>query len=99
MGPALRAVVGIHAGGMTMPLYIDIHKVGQKVDAKAVAEAHKKDLEVQGKYGVQYLNYWVDEAQGDIYCLSQAPSAEAAIATHREAHGMVPTEIHEVVAG
>jgi hypothetical protein len=82
-----------------MPLYMDVHKVGQKVNAKDVAEAHQKDLAVQGKHGVNYLRYWVDEASGDIYCLSRAPSADAAIATHREAHGMVPTEIHEVVEG
>jgi hypothetical protein len=34
-----------------------------------VAEAHKADLETQGKYGVSYLRYWVDEEAGKILCL------------------------------
>jgi len=82
-----------------MPLYMDVHRTGSKLKANDVAEAHKKDLEVEGKHGVHYLHYWVDEDAGNIYCLSEAPSAEAAKAVHAEAHGMLPDEIHEVVQG
>jgi DMSO/TMAO reductase YedYZ molybdopterin-dependent catalytic subunit len=53
----------------------------------AVTEAHKKDLEVQGNYGVRYLKYWYDEGTGTVFCLCEAPSKEAAEAVHREAHG------------
>jgi hypothetical protein len=81
-----------------MPLYLDSHKV-EGVTAKAVAEAHKKDLEVQGKYGVKYLKYWVDEKEGNVYCLVDAPSPEAAAKVHKEAHGLVAQEIHEVKEG
>ena len=69
------------------------------VTAEAVAEAHKKDLEVQGKYGVKYLKYWVDEKEGNIYCLVEAPNAEAAARVHKEAHGLVAQEIREVKEG
>ena len=48
-----------------MPLYLDTHKV-KGVTAEAVAEAHKKDLEVQGKHGVKYLKYWVDEKEATL---------------------------------
>jgi hypothetical protein len=80
-------------------LYLDIHKNLEGLTAEAVAEAHKKDLEVEGKYGVKYLKYWYNEDEGTAYCLSEAPSKEAAIAVHREAHGMVPDEITEVKQG
>ena len=80
-------------------LYLDVHKNLEGLTAKAVAEAHKKDLEVQGKYGVKYLKYWYNEDEGTAYCLSEAPSKEAAITVHREAHGMVPDEITEVKQG
>lgn len=30
----------------------------------AVAEAHQKDLAVEKKYGVNFIDYWVDEQQG-----------------------------------
>ncbi|MFL6173081.1 MAG: DUF4242 domain-containing protein [Marmoricola sp.] len=81
-----------------MPLYMDIHHV-DGVTADAVAEAHQKDLEVQGQHGVDYKSYWVDEANGKIFCLVEAPDAEAANTVHREAHGLVADEIHEVVEG
>jgi hypothetical protein len=78
-------------------LFLDVHDLG-KVSAKDVAEAHKKDLATEGKYGVDYKAYWVDEKNGKVYCLSEAPNAEAAIATHKEAHGLVPQKIMEVSA-
>ena len=81
-----------------MPLFMDEHNLGQ-VKAADVAGAHKKDLDIQAKHGVKYQRYWVDEAGGKIYCLVEAPSAEAAIAVHREAHGLVADSIHEVVEG
>ena len=82
-----------------MPLYMDIHKVGQKIDPKEVAEAHKKDLEVQDKHGVRFLRYWYDEATGKVFCLAEAPDPEATIAVHREAHGLLADEIVEVREG
>jgi hypothetical protein len=81
-------------------LFIDVHHLGKgKVTAEAVAEAHKKDLAVQGKYKVNYLNYWVDPDSGTVVCLSEAPSADAAVKTHKEAHGLVPETIAEVKEG
>lgn len=79
-----------------MPLFMDVHNKIAGVKAADVAGAHKKDLATQGKYGVKYLKYWFDEANGRIYCLSDAPNKEAAIRVHREAHGLVPDEINEV---
>ena len=38
-----------------MALFMDIHKGVDGLTAEAVAEAHKKDLEKQGEYGVKYL--------------------------------------------
>ena len=36
---------------------------------------------------------------GDVFCLVEAPSKEAAIQVHREAHGLLPDDITEVVEG
>ena len=82
-----------------MPLYMDIHKNVEGLTAEAAAEAHLKDLEVQGKYGVKSLHYWLSEEDGTVFCLSEAPSKEAALAVHREAHGGVADEIIEVREG
>jgi hypothetical protein len=81
-------------------LFLDVHKVGAgKVTAADVAAAHEQDLAVQDRYGVNFINYWVDPRSGDIFCLSEAASPEAVLATHREAHGLVSDEIAEVIQG
>ncbi len=82
-----------------MPLFMDVHSIEGGVSAEDVADAHMKDLEEQGKYGVNYKSYWVDESAGKIFCLVEAPDAEAAKTVHREAHGLVADEIYEVEEG
>jgi hypothetical protein len=82
-----------------MPLFMDVHKLPGPLTAAEVADAHAADLKVQAEYGVHYLRYWVDEQQGTIFCLVDAPDTEAAHAVHREAHGLVADEIHPVIEG
>jgi hypothetical protein len=82
-----------------VPLYLDEHKKIPGLTAGALAQAHAADLAVQGKYGVSYYRYWYDEATGKVFCLAEAPSAEAAAAVHREAHGLVADVITEVKEG
>ena len=48
---------------------------------------------------VNFINYWVDEKNGNVFCLSESPSAEAVKETHAEAHGLLPNEIVEVTLG
>lgn len=83
-------------GEMHMSLFMDVHNIEGGVSAADVAGAHMKDLETQGKYGVSYLRYWVDEDAGKIFCLVEADSAEDANTVHREAHGLVADEIYPV---
>ena len=79
-----------------MGLFMDVHTVEGGVSASDVAAAHEKDLAVPGGHGVNYLRYWVDEAGGKVFCLVDAPDAEAANTVHREAHGLVADEIYPV---
>ncbi len=79
-----------------MSLFMDVHTIQGGVSAEDVAQAHVKDLETQGKYGVSYLRYWVDEAAGKIFCLVDAETADDANTVHREAHGLVADEIYPV---
>ncbi len=82
-----------------MALFMDVHDIEGGVSAADVAAAHIKDLETQGRYGVNYLHYWVNEEAGRIFCLVDAPSAEEASAVHRDAHGLVADAIYEVQQG
>lgn len=78
-----------------MPTYMDIHEI-PGATAAAVAAAHLADVETQGRYGVVYHKYWLNESQGKVFCLCSAPNPEAAASVHREAHGLVAGKIIEV---
>lgn len=82
-----------------MPLFLDIHYKVVGMTPEALEEAHRKDLQVQSKYGVRYLKYWYDLSTERVFCLIEAPSKEAAEAVHREAHGGMADEIIEVTEG
>lgn len=83
-----------------MPLFMDVHSnVPAEADGQAVADAHDADVRTQDKYDTRYINYWFDQGSGKIFCLVEAPDAEAAHAVHREAHGLVADEIYQVEQG
>lgn len=82
-----------------MPLFMDVHEIEGGVAMDDVAKAHLADLQTQGAHDVRYLRYWVDEQTGRVFCLVEAPSAEAAAAVHREAHGLVADHIYQVQEG
>ena len=79
-----------------MPLFMDVHSIEGGVAAADVAGAHMADLATQAAYGVEYKRYWLDEEAGKIFCLVEAPDADAANTVHREAHGLVADEIYSV---
>ena len=82
-----------------MPLFLDIHHKVDGLTFDSIAEAHKKDLAVQKKYGVNYIKYWFNENDGRVFCLVEAPDKESAIRVHKEAHGLLADEIFEVNEG
>jgi Protein of unknown function (DUF4242) len=82
-----------------MPLFMDVHEKIDGLTADAVAGAHARDLEVQDKHGAKYLKYWFDEENGKVFCLIDAPDADAARAVHAEAHGLLADSITPVQEG
>ena len=81
-----------------MPTYMDVHDL-PGVKAADVAVAHAADVKIQAKYGVEYKHYWVDETEGKVFCLVDAPDRETATRVHREAHGLEARTLHEVEQG
>ena len=81
-----------------MPTYMDVHDI-PGVKAEDVAKAHEADVRVQGQYGVNYKNYWVNESEGKVFCLVDSPDKEAAARVHREAHGLEAHTLYEVSEG
>lgn len=81
-----------------MPLFMDIHLVGE-ISVEDTRKAHLADLAVQEKYGVKYHQYWFNEKAGTVYCLMEGPDKESCEATHREANGFTACQITEVEGG
>jgi hypothetical protein len=71
-----------------MALYMDVHHLTDPVTMNDVAQAHAADLRPRTRTACT-LRYWVDEANSKVFCLVDAPDAEAAATVHREAHGLV----------
>jgi len=82
-----------------VPLFMDVHDIPGGVAAEDVARARLADMQVQAAHDVRYLRYWVDERAGRVFCLVEAPSADAAAAVHRQAHGLVASHIYQVQEG
>ena len=75
-----------------MPLFMDRHDL-PGMTAEQVAQAHLTDIQIESKYGVQFLAYWFDAEHGQVFCLARAPGPEDMQAVHRAGHGLVPNEI------
>ena len=82
-----------------MPLYMDVHSLDGAVTSEDVGRAHQADPQTPGSYDVSYLRYMVDGERGKIFCLVQAPTADASATVHREAHGLLAEEIDQVQEG
>jgi hypothetical protein len=82
-----------------MPLFIDIHRIDGGLAVEDMAVAHLADLKTQAPHGVHYLRYWVAESDGRVFCLVDAPDADAAARVHRDGHGLVAEAIYRVVEG
>jgi class 3 adenylate cyclase len=78
-----------------MPLFMDRHDI-PGASAADIAAAHVRDLGVQDRFGVRFLTYWFEDHTDLGFCLVEAPNKEAVEATHREAHGLLPSQVIEV---
>ena len=78
-----------------MPEFMDVHRGMHGVTPEGLAEAHNADLAVQGEEGVNLKHAWADPKSGMVFCLSEAPSADAVQRVHTRA-GHPYDEIHEV---
>ena len=78
-----------------MPEFMDVHTGMKGISPEALAEAHNADLAIEGEEGVHFKHAWADPESGMVYCLSEAPSADAVRRIH-ERTGHPAAEIHPV---
>lgn len=78
-----------------MPEFMDVHTAMKGVTAEALNEAHNADLAIQDEEGVNFKHAWADPESGMVFCLSEAPNAEAVQRIHERA-GHPADHIYEV---
>ena len=78
-----------------MPEFMDVHRNMVGITKEALQEAHDADLAIQSDEGVDFKSAWADPDSGLVYCLSEAPSADAVRRIHERA-GHPVDEVHPV---
>lgn len=78
-----------------MAQFMDVHTNMVGVTSEALAAAHQADLDIQDDEEVTFHQAWADPKTGHVFCLSDAPSAEAVQRIHERA-GHPADEIHEI---
>ncbi|MFW6723016.1 SCO4226 family nickel-binding protein [Streptomyces sp. MAR4 CNY-716] len=78
-----------------MAEFMDVHHGMQGITREQLQEAHRADRAIETEEGVRFKQAWADPQSGEVYCLSEAPSAEAVMRVH-ERTGHPADEIHAV---
>lgn len=78
-----------------MAKFMDVHQNMVGVTAEQLKEAHNADLAIESDENVHFEQAWADPESGVVYCLSEAPSADAVQRIHERA-GHPANEIHPV---
>jgi len=78
-----------------MPEFMDVHDGMHGITQEALHEAHQADLAIQAEEGVDFKRAWADPASGKVFCLSEAPSADAVMRIHQRA-GHPTDQVYEV---
>ena len=78
-----------------MPEFMDVHTGMTGITPEGLTEAHNADLAIQDDEGVNFKKAWADPESGMVFCLSEAPSADAVRTIHERA-GHPADNIYEV---
>ncbi|WP_314196356.1 SCO4226 family nickel-binding protein [uncultured Arthrobacter sp.] len=78
-----------------MPEFMDVHRNMKGITQEDLLAAHNADLAIQDDEKVDFKSAWADPESGLVYCLSEAPSAEAVQRIHERA-GHRADEVHPV---
>jgi hypothetical protein len=78
-----------------MAKFMDVHHSMKGITKEQLLEAHNADLAIEADEKVHFERAWADPESGLVYCLSEAPSAEAVQRIHERA-GHKADEIHPV---
>jgi hypothetical protein len=67
---------------VAMAKFMDVHHGMKGITAEQLRQAHNADLAIEKDEAVHFEKAWADPESGTVYCLSEAPSAEAVQRIH-----------------
>jgi hypothetical protein len=78
-----------------MPEFMDVHRGMVGITPDQLQAAHQADLDIQGDENVDFKQAWGDPESGMVFCISDAPDAEAVKRIHERA-GHPTNEVYPV---
>jgi len=75
--------------------FMDVHSGFFGVTATQLADAHQRDLDIEGDEGVHFEHAWLDPEAGKVFCLATGPSREAVMRIHERA-GHPTAEVYQL---
>src|SRR5439155_17405317 len=91
----LDQAIGHRGKGGAVSEFMDAHRGMRGITPQQLLEAHRADLNIQGEEGVDFKQAWADPTSGVVFCLSEAPSADAVNKIHTRA-GHPTDEVYEL---
>ena len=65
--------------------HMDVHEGMFGITPEALRDAHQADLDIQDSESVDFQHAWADPESGRVWCISEAPSADAVRRIHERA--------------
>ena len=65
-----------------MAEYMDVHRGMEGITPALLKQAHDADLAIQDQESVNFKQAWADPDSGYVWCVSEAPSADAVRKIH-----------------
>jgi hypothetical protein len=78
-----------------MAKFMDVHSGFFGVTEQQLAEAHQRDLDIEGDEAVHFERAWLDPDAGKVFCLATGPSKDAVMRIHARAGHPTP-EVYEL---
>jgi hypothetical protein len=78
-----------------MAKFMDVHHGMKGITRDELRKSHQADLDVESAEGVHFERAWADPASGEVWCLSEGPSADAVQRVHERA-GHAADEVYPV---
>jgi hypothetical protein len=80
-------------------LYLDVHHVSVNLKYDGIVKSHAKDVMASKQNNVDFLDYWINEKEGLVFCLLSASDTLSIKRTYAQGSGMPASVFYKVTEG